>query len=230
MEHSTGKIFLNEQRGCIQSPLFQRNCSFNFDTFFSPHKMPLAALYLFNEETLGAAVELELEVKKPSYVILIPVTGDLMYTDIEAGKMNISVGEVLIRQCPPEHLFRIGNPYSQEAINLIQIWIEVPEVLSPSSVLLNFDPGISVNHLVEVSAAANSPLPFRLSIGQFEGRKETIYKKCRKDSNFFCHVLAGAFEIEGRLLHAQDGLGLWDVAEAELEALSNNALLLTIEY
>lgn len=229
MEHS-GKIFLSEQRGCIEGPLFKRNCSFNFDTFFSAHKMPLESLYVFNEEILGGTAELELEVKKPSYVILMPVTGDLEYTDIENGKISIGVGEVFICRASAAHHFRIGNPYEQETINLIQIWIEVAEVPGPSNMLLHFDPGSSVNQLVEISSAATGPLPFRLSIGQFDGREETIYKKAQNSSRLFCYVLAGAFEVEGRLLHAQDGLGLWDVEQVELEALSNDALILTIEY
>jgi hypothetical protein len=42
-------------------------------------------------------------------------------------------------------------------------------------------------------------------------------------------VLAGAFEAEGRLLHAKDGLALWDArAPLEIEALSDNALLLVL--
>ncbi|WP_165699302.1 pirin family protein [Hymenobacter jejuensis] len=48
-------------------------------------------------------------------------------------------------------------------------------------------------------------------------------------SRFFAFVVAGAFEVEGRLLHERDGLALWDVQEVELEALSNDALVLVLE-
>jgi quercetin 2,3-dioxygenase len=41
-------------------------------------------------------------------------------------------------------------------------------------------------------------------------------------------VLQGAFEAEGRLLHERGGLALWDAGEIEIEALSNNAILLLI--
>jgi len=42
-------------------------------------------------------------------------------------------------------------------------------------------------------------------------------------------VLEGAFEAEGRLLHSRDGLALWDTNEIEIEALSNDAIILLIE-
>jgi len=35
--------------------------------------------------------------------------------------------------------------------------------------------------------------------------------------------------VEGRLLHARDGLTLWETEEAEMEALSNDAIVLLIE-
>jgi hypothetical protein len=42
-------------------------------------------------------------------------------------------------------------------------------------------------------------------------------------------ALAGAFEAEGRLLHEKDGRAPWDApAPVEIEALSNNALLLEV--
>jgi len=37
------------------------------------------------------------------------------------------------------------------------------------------------------------------------------------------------FEAEGRLLHERDGLALWDTVEIEMEALSNDAIILLIE-
>lgn len=230
MEHTSGKIYLSEQRGQIESPLFQRNCIFNFGSYFNVHKTAMGLLYLFNEENLAAEAHLEMEVAEPSYVILIPVTGDLEYTDMECGKMNIPVGQVLIRKCPVDHLFRIGNPYAAEAINLIQIWISAADISRPATLMLDLAPGLAPNQLVELSAAlVDAGLPFKLSAGQFDGRSETIYRK-EKGTLLFCYVVAGAFEVEGRLLHAQDGLALWDTHAVELEALSSNALMLTLEY
>ena len=71
-------------------------------------------------------------------------------------------------------------------------------------------------------------MPSFISIGKFSGRGETIYKsssgKC-----CFLFVIAGAFEAEGRLLHERDGLALFDTNEIEMEALSNDAMMLLIE-
>ena len=66
-------------------------------------------------------------------------------------------------------------------------------------------------------------------LGRFAGRAETVYPLRTPGAGVFVFVLAGAFEVASRLLHEKDGLALWDVAEIELEALSNDALLLVLE-
>jgi redox-sensitive bicupin YhaK (pirin superfamily) len=42
-------------------------------------------------------------------------------------------------------------------------------------------------------------------------------------------VIEGAFEVQDRLLHAKDGLAVWDTNEIDFEALSNDAILLLWE-
>ena len=42
-------------------------------------------------------------------------------------------------------------------------------------------------------------------------------------------VIEGAFEVQGTLLHARDGLALWGTDKLEKEALSNDAIILLIE-
>ncbi len=69
-----------------------------------------------------------------------------------------------------------------------------------------------------------------VKIGKFAGRKEAVYKISRQKNSVFAFVIQGAFEVQGRLLHARDGLGLWDDTNLiELEALSNDAIVLLLE-
>jgi len=76
---------------------------------------------------------------------------------------------------------------------------------------------------------AEAARPFGVHIGRFAGRHEVVYPLRSTASRFFAHILAGAFEVEGGLLHAGDGLALWDVADVELEVLSNGAIMLLVE-
>ncbi len=93
--------------------------------------------------------------------------------------------------------------------------------------LFGFDFEKNQNQLIEI--ISSSKLPFKLSAGIFTGREEAVYELKHLHSKFYCFVIDGAFEIEGRLLHARDGLALWNTKTVELEALSNNAIVLVIE-
>lgn len=42
-------------------------------------------------------------------------------------------------------------------------------------------------------------------------------------------MIEGVFEVQGTLLHARDGLAIWEAEEVEMEALSNDAIIFLIE-
>lgn len=229
MGHSSGKIFLSEQRGQIQSSVFQRNCTFNFDSYFHEHKAPLRSLYVFNEENLLAGAKIKMKLDRPSYIVLIPVTGDLQYMEDFGTTRDIPVGQMMVRKSLKDASFELQNPYNEEAITFIQILIADETELTIDSIF-DVNPGAAANQLVELCPNLfPMDLPFKLSMGQFDGRAESIYHTMKWSNQVFCYVIAGAFEIEGRLLHTQDGIALWDTQTLDLEALSNNALILTIE-
>lgn len=48
-------------------------------------------------------------------------------------------------------------------------------------------------------------------------------------NSIFIFVIEGIFEVQNRLLHARDGLSLTDIDTVELEALSNDAVILLLE-
>lgn len=59
--------------------------------------------------------------------------------------------------------------------------------------------------------------------------KGAIHHVNSNKKGVFAFVIEGAFEIQGRLLEAKDGLALWNDNEIEMEALSNGAIILLIE-
>ena len=70
---------------------------------------------------------------------------------------------------------------------------------------------------------------YAISIGKFSGRRESIYHRKYPNTGIFAYVLKGVFEVEGRLLHERDGLELYDSEFVEIEALSNDAVILVFE-
>lgn len=239
MIQTPGKIYLADQRGVVQSPQFRRQSTFNFGAFHSEHKAPLGPLYGLNEEALAGGHEVELPVAGDSYVVVLPITGTVAYSTGGGTCGNVEVGAVLTVSAPAGTRLRLRNPYEEEIVSCLHLWVRASAPLTPpapatglSSVFQELREN-ELLELVSVRTQALPPtqphLPFILSLGRFMGRQEAVYKLVHADNQLVAFVLAGAFELERRLLHEKDALGLWNVEQIELEALSNHAIVLLLE-
>ncbi|WP_303310198.1 hypothetical protein [Hymenobacter sp. BT730] len=230
MKRIPGKIFLSEQRGVVESPYFRRSSTFRFGQFQAEDKEAFGLLQALNEEVVGGGRQLILPVEEPIYVLVLPLTGTVNVA-VASSAVPVEVGELLFSPVAAGSSLVFSNPYPTETIHFLQLWIRaaLPEVSGPGR-SFPFDLAGQVNTLVNVLPAIPSlPLPFNVSLGQFAGRSEAVSRMQSPQARFFAFVLAGAFEVEGRLLHQNDGLALWDTAEVELEALSHDAVVLILE-
>jgi hypothetical protein len=105
--------------------------------------------------------------------------------------------------------------------------VKMQEVLQECSRMME-DGELNV-HINELVMITDEEAPYFISVGKFNGRGEAIYQRRGGDTGIFIYVMRGAFEAEGRLLHEQDGLAIWDVDKIEMEALSNGALVCLVE-
>ncbi len=130
----------------------------------------------------------------------------------------------------------ISNPFKHDLINVLKIRIKADIIQTNiETELFSFDLNGNRNRLILLTTAAGAntatakKLP-QISMGKFTGREEVSYKLKDEQNSLFVFVIEGVFEVLGRLLHARDGLGFWDISEdIELEAVSNDAIVLLIE-
>ncbi|NRF39803.1 hypothetical protein [Pedobacter foliorum] len=228
-----GKIFLNEQRGIEESSTSKTTMTFNSNSYYDEHKQPIRNLTALNDELLVPRGKLEVSVKEASHLLILPITGDLFYQGTSNDETEVNIGEVKICSFIADSRFTIHNPYDSDIINFLQIWIK-DDSISQNEIPkpIRFDINKNINQIANIinkGTLQHSPFPFKVGIGQFGGRSETAYNLQNKNSTFFAFIIAGAFEINGRLMHPRDGLALWDVDSIEIEALSNEATLLCLE-
>ncbi|RDC64340.1 pirin family protein [Adhaeribacter pallidiroseus] len=235
MKQIPGKIYLADQRGHWQTPHLQRFSTFNYQDFYQEHKQPYGDLYLVNEETLAGSQNLTYHLDQASHILIIPVTGAVNLSTPANALMPVEVGQVLILTAPAPYSFQLVNPYAQDNICFLQVRLRakngIAEVFTNLIPFTLDDPGNPLTEIIPGNSVPNVPdYKFRLSLGRFAGRQEITYPLEDNQQFFFAFVLAGAFEAEGRLLHEKDGLSLWDTPQVELEALSNNAIILILEW
>lgn len=216
MENLSSIIYLHELRGT---------------NLFEQEPQGFAALKTFHYDTLMAGDRKGFHIEGGYYSILIPITGDFLYTDPVFEDMEIAVGQAIMISRAESFDFQLKNPFEGDEISFLVLTVAHTIDIADFVNVFEFNLAAHKNALVEITEmqfSATQPLPFRISIGQFSGRQEVV-KSVVDFPNVFCYVLAGAFEISGRLLQPLDGLAIWDIEEIDMEALSNNALVLMVE-
>ena len=224
-----GKIFLSDQRGLVETSDFRRYSTFSFGTFQHAHKQPLGRLLALNEELLAGGASLTLPVAEAAHVVLLPIMGVVEVLLPGGDMLPVGAEEIQVLTLPAGSALRLHNPFPEDLISLLHIWLRAGEasaaVVGPAA---TFSAEVLANQLAPLLPTGASQ-PFTVSLGRFAGRHEAGYA-VPPGRLFFAFVLAGAFEAEGRLLHEKDALALWDApAPVEIEALSNDALLLVLE-
>jgi quercetin 2,3-dioxygenase len=230
-----GTIYLADQREATVTTFSRRYNTFGTQDQQPAHRPPFGALCEFNEETLIAAQRVTIRAERAGYVVVVPVTGALWVSG-QIGSddgIEVDVEAVLLLPITAHGTITFANPYPADNVKFLHLWVEGRSVMGPvgprrfAFALKDLE-----NRLLEIlPGVANGGfrLPFSISLGRFDGRKELTYRLPHEGARFFAYVLAGAFEIEGRLLHASDALALWEAEEVEIEALSHQALLMVVE-
>ncbi len=226
MTESKAKIFLANERGLTESDWFRTYNMFNEGCYISPHKESFGSLYMLNEETLAPDRRLTTEVREDSYLLLVPVVGGMQCSGTGHHARQVEAGELLLWPAEKRSILRIHNPYG-ELVQFIQIGIKAENATLQNEVL-QYPFQLTRDRISWMGEGRENPLPFVTGLGKYKGRSED---SCRlaADRSLFVYVIQGAFEVQSRLLHAGDGLALWDCTEVEWEALSNDAIILLVQ-
>lgn len=229
LAQTPGKIFLADQRGLVETSNFRRYSTFNFGSFAHEYKQPLGHLLAVNEDTLAGGYTLMLPVKETAHIVLLPLTGAVEVLLPNGSTLAVEVETIQVLTLPAGSRLRLHNPFPHDLISLLHLWVRADATAGPATwPAAAFSTEGLANRLAPL-LPAGAPLPFKVYLGRFEGRREAEYV-VPPGRLLFAFVLAGAFEAEGRLLHEKDGLALWNAATAvEIEALSQDAVLLALE-
>lgn len=227
------KIFLADERGHNEISWFRSYSTFNFGKYERENKKAVGSLYVLNDDTLAAGKSLRLFVGQHSYILLIPVVGAIHYTDSNDNAASLHAGEVQLCNVHAGSSITVSNPYETETISFLHIWIRNNTVFSlPQTRTISCNINKLNNQLITLvkpNNAFDETYKPTIAIGKYDGRKEATFKLTKDTHALFAFVIEGAFEVQNRLLHARDGLALWDLDEVEFEALSNEAIILLIE-
>ena len=223
---SKAKFFPANERGLSQSDTFRSSYSFNFQNYQQAHKVPFGDLLALNDDVLAAQQSLQFVAGTDMFLVLIPLIGAVVFHDGYGNENYLASGHVQVFNVAKDTTFALLNPYHDEAVNFLQLWIRNDAVHSPEQA---FPVEIQLEENCNRMSHIISHQQFSISVGKFLGREEGSYRIKDKCNGIFAFVIDGQMEVQYRLLLPRDGLSLWEQEEIEWEALTSSAILLIAE-
>jgi quercetin 2,3-dioxygenase len=223
-------IHLAENRGQVENEWMRSIMNFNFGNYRAENREPFGSLQVFNEDTLAAGKSLQMLPEENTDVLLIPLSGTVLFTNKAGDEIYINPGQVQLFSAAKQSSYSLSNPFKkEELVSFLQIWLQAkPGIFSHKLQQFNFHLSVT-NQLQPLITAENLNSHTFCYIGKYHGRHKGNYVVQNKASGVYAFVLQGAFEMEDRLLHAKDGLAIWNTDTIDFEALSNDAMLILLE-
>lgn len=226
-----GIVFLAEQRSHTEADWFRTFTTFASSRCNGERPNAFGSLMHLTETTLAGGRTLAQAAEKNLKLVLIPTAGFLTFTDSCGHSATLASGQVLVTDLAKDNSFHIINARANDLLNFLEFRFETTRLLQTAPPqLISFEDGAWHNTMLPLFSSALLSLDFiKMAIGKFKGRAETTYTLKNEQNGVFLRVINGAFEAQNRLLEAGDSLALWNCATVEIEALSNEAILLAIE-
>ncbi len=221
LQQNEAIIFLGEKRVVFQSESFR-----SLSTLPNDDYQKLGGILKFSENTLAARANVMALAQECQYLLVLPLVGtlEIFYNQ---SQTFVQAGQIVCFGLPPQTQVCIENPYENELVNYLEIWIKPKEVFDKFLVYLSdFEIINTKNVLQEIIIPYLSE---RFLIGKFDGRSEAIFET-KPPETVFSYVINGAFEIQNCLVEAQSALALWPKNNVEFEALANENILLMVVY
>lgn len=226
LTQTDGQMYLSNARGITNRSTFRSFHTFNHGRYFDESRKAFGNLLVCNDDTLAASNDIITSVTKDIEVIIIPVVGSIEVKDNNDIASTIEAGQAFILRLKKGEYYQISNPYKDELVNFLQIWLEqAPIIENQPKEQISFDLDNNKNKLQSIGE--------NCYIGKFTGRDEGHLTIEDSNKGAFAFIIEGAFEFQNRLLEARDSLALWNEGgehlQIEFEALSNDAIVLIVE-
>ena len=222
-------IYLANKRGRSETDWFRSYYTFSFGEFTREGGAPFGSLVAVNEHTLKEGRTLSFTFTEKVKVLLIPIEGELNY---KSGNIEnaVDVGEISCLVSAPGVPLQISNNYTSRLINFLQICVRADDKVQPNlNNTYSFDLDSSNGEFIPMSVSSVTSSEELFYIGKFRGRHKVVFRPRRDHIGIFVYEITGTCEVHERLLLPGDALSIKGVDALELEALTQEAIVLIAE-
>ena len=208
--------------------------TFSFASYQNPERMNFGMLRVLNDDVVQPNMGFGTHPHKNMEIISIPLTGALSHKDSMGNKRAIEVGEVQVMSAGTGLAHSEFNDSKTDETNFLQLWI-IPEEMNvkPNYEQRRFGAELQQNKLQTVVAPKDNLDGDALPISQqayiyrahLDGGKSISLAVKNKNNGLYIFLVDGKLQVDGNRLNSRDAIGIWDVQDATIKALSNSKVI-----
>jgi len=169
-------------------------------------------------------------------IISIPLEGDLEHQDSMGNTTVIKNGDIQVMSAGTGIFHSEYNKNKDRLTKFLQIWVfPNQQNVTPRYDQITLNPSDRKNRLQQIlSPNANDDGVWIhqdawFHLADLDAGVKLNYKLKNPANGVYVFVLSGDVMVNGQSLNQRDGLGLWEMEEFPIEAMSNNVELLLME-
>lgn len=206
--------------------------TFSFANYHNPDRMGFGALRVLNDDTVAKGMGFGKHPHRDMEIISIPLEGVLKHGDNMGNSGVIQKGQIQVMSAGSGVIHSEMNGSSTEAVKFLQIWV-IPNkqgvtprydelVISEHAKPNNFQQIISPKKNEE-GIWIHQDAWFQWADWRKEIKKE--YTLNDPHNGVYIFVIDGKVKIENNVLNKRDGIGIWETASFEIEAMEKSEFL-----
>lgn len=210
--------------------------TFSFAGYYNPERIQFGALRVLNDDTVSGGMGFGEHPHDNMEIISIPLEGDLEHKDSMGNTAIIRKGDIQVMSAGTGIFHSEFNKNEGEQVKFLQIWVfPNKRNVTPRYDQITLNEADRKNKLQQILSPTKEDEGVWIHqdawfhMGNFDKGVSTNYTIKKPGNGVYVFVLKGQFRVNGIDLDQRDGLGLSDIEQFDVQALTGNADILLME-
>ncbi|WP_301099736.1 pirin family protein [Otariodibacter sp.] len=222
-----------DSRGKANHGWLKSNHTFSFANYYDPDRLGFGALRVINDDHVIAGEGFGTHPHNNMEIISIPLEGDLAHKDSMGNGTTIRNGDIQVMSAGTGVVHSEMNANQDRDVKFLQIWVfPNKRNVQPRYQQMKIADQAKPNDFQQIL----SPNPDDdgvwiyqdawFSLAKFDKDVSKTYNLHKDNTGVYVFVIKGKAKIGDKELNERDGLGVWDVKNLDVTALTDAEILL----
>lgn len=225
-----------ETRGNADHGWLKSKHTFSFANYFNPDRMHFGVLRVLNDDSVEGGMGFGTHPHDNMEIISIPLEGDLQHKDSMNNVAVIKSGDIQVMSAGTGIYHSEYNKSEEKLVKFLQIWMfPNKKNVTPRYDQITLNLADRHNNLQQILSPSKDDAGVWVhqdawfSLGKFDKDFSLQYQTKRKENGVYIFVLKGDLIINNTSVNTRDGIGLTNIENINIKALTQDAEILVMD-